>query len=405
MKLLVLTHNYPRFRGDFSGTFIEALSETLQERGHDVTVLAPYDQRFDRAASDHTVRLRTYRYAWPDRLHVMGYMRSTQRDRSLRLSSLLLAPGLFFCGALAALRTARSERPDIIHAHWLLPNGFIAAVASRLLHIPLVVSVPGSDVMVSEANRLFGRMARFTLGEAAAITTNSDDLRGGLLALGAPAHKISLIIYGVDPLAFTPDAGRRAALRARLGIAESVPVVLAVGRLVPKKGFDVLVRAAAAIAAPAHIVIVGDGDQRRELEEMARAGGAGERVHFVGNVPRHELAGYYNVADLLAMPSVRLPVDGLNVSVVEAMACGLPIVASSVGGNPLVVAHGDNGLLVAEGDSAQLAGAINILLNDPAARQRMGRRSRERALQEFSWASLAAAYEQIYRRITSTGKA
>ena len=399
MRVLVLTHNYPRFPGDFSGTFIEALSEAVQAQGHQVTVLAPFDPRFARRSHDHHVHLLTYRYAWPERLHVLGYMRSTRGDRALRLSSVLLAPLLFLFGALAVLRTARRERPDVIHAHWALPNGFLGAVTARLLHIPLVVSLPGSDVFVSGLNPLFLCMARFTFNQAAAITTNSDDLRQAAVGLGAAAEKMRLIIYGVDPKAIAPDRSRRAARRARLGLGADTPLILAVGRLVPKKGFDVLLKAARDIASQAHIVIVGDGDQRAELAALAATLGVSARVHFVGNVPRTELTDYYNAADIFAMPSVRLPVDGLNVAVVEAMSCGLPVVASDVGGNPLVVADGDNGLLVGEGQAEAFAAATNRLLANSVLRQKMGRRSRERVLAEFSWDRIAAEYGEMFSAI------
>lgn len=396
MKVLVLTHNYPRFHGDFSGTFIEALSEAMQARGHDVTVLAPHDARYARRPDDHRVRLLTYRYAWPQRVQTLGYMRSTRDDRALKLGSVLLAPLLFLFGAIATVRAAHRLQPDVIHAHWVLPNGFLGAVAARLLRIPLMVSLPGSDVMVSGMNPLFLRMARSAFGQAAAITTNSEDLRQGAVALGAPEHKLKLIIYGVDPAAIAPDDSRRHELRARLGLSDTTPVVLAVGRLVAKKGFDVLLRAAPAIDAAAHIVVVGDGDQKADLADLAAAPGAAGRVHFAGNVARPDLTAYYNMADMLAMPSVRLPIDGLNVTVVEAMSCELPVVASDVGGNPLVVDDGENGLLVGEGDAAGLAAAINRLLADPALARRMGRRGRERVLQEFSWQRLAAAYEELF---------
>jgi glycosyltransferase involved in cell wall biosynthesis len=399
VRILVLTHNYPRFHGDFSGTFIEALSEAVQAQGCQVTVVTPFDVRFARRPDDHSVDLRTYRYIWPQRLHILGYMRSTQGDRSLHLSSVVLAPFLFFFGALATMRTAVRQRPAVIHAHWVLPNGFLAALAARLLHIPLVVSLPGSDVFVSGMNPLFLRMARFAFAQAATITTNSIDLLEAATALGAAPHKIRLIIYGVDPQAIAPDIAGRAALRARLGIDQDTPVILAVGRLVAKKGFDVLVRALPHIRQPATVVLVGDGAERAALEKLAEELGVRERIHFVGNVPRNELTGYYNTADIFAMPSVRLPVDGLNVSVVEAMSCGLPVVASDVGGNPLVVADGENGVLVGEGDHVALGAAVNRLLADAPLRTAMGRRSRERVLAEFSWQRLAVSYSSLFDEI------
>jgi glycosyltransferase involved in cell wall biosynthesis len=405
LRILVLTHNYPRFYGDFSGTFIEALSEAMQAQGCQVTVLTPFDVRFARRPDDHAVDLRTYRYIWPPRLHMLGYMRSTQGDRSLRRSSVLLAPFMLFSGALATMFTAMRQHPDVIHAHWVLPNGFLGALTARLLRIPLVVSLPGSDVFVSGMNPLFLRMARFAFSQAAAITTNSTDLLEAATALGADPGRIRLIIYGVDPAVIAPDASGRAVLRAKLGIDPAAPVILAVGRLVAKKGFDVLVKALPSIQLPAVVVIVGDGPERATLEGLAERGGVRERICFAGSVPRNELTGYYNMADIFAMPSVRLPVDGLNVAVVEAMACALPIVASDVGGNPLVVNDGGNGLLVEEGDAPALAAAINRLLADPSLRAEMGLRSRERVLAEFSWQNLAAAYRSLFDEVQPTQRA
>jgi glycosyltransferase involved in cell wall biosynthesis len=267
---------------------------------------------------------------------------------------------------------------------------------ARLLHIPLVVSLPGADVFVSSLNPVFLRMARFAFNQAGAITTNSEDMRLAAVHLGADAQKIRLIIYGVDPVEMAPDPSRRAALRARLGLHEDTLVVLACGRLVPKKGFDVLLKAVPAIDPSAHIVIVGNGEQRETLASLAVALRVTERVHFVGNVLRTDLASYFNMADIFAMPSMCPPPDGVNVAVVEAMSCGLPVVASTVGGNPLVVTDGDNGFLVGVGQAGELAAAINRLLANPAQRQAMGQRSRERVIAEFTWPRLAAEYIQLY---------
>ena len=141
MRIGVLTHNYPRFPGDFSGTFVESLCAEFARQGQEVTVYAPDDAAYagGGAASRAPVRLCRYRYAWPARLQRLGYMRSMQSDLALRLEAYALSPLLFAAGIAAVLRDARRRRPDVLHAHWLLPNGYIAAVVSRRLGIPLVV--------------------------------------------------------------------------------------------------------------------------------------------------------------------------------------------------------------------------------------------------------------------------
>ena len=177
MKIGVLTHNYPRFSGDFSGRFVEALSEELVTQGHDVTVIAPWDAAYARTAADHRVRLLLYRYAPRADWHRLGYMRTMRADVALRGRTYLLAPGIFLAGARAALRWTAQERPDVLHAHWTLPNGFMAALAARRYRVPLVVSIPGSDATVAGQNPVFRRMAKFAFDQAGLITANSAALR------------------------------------------------------------------------------------------------------------------------------------------------------------------------------------------------------------------------------------
>lgn len=401
MHIGVLTHNYPRFAGDFSGTFVEALCQEFAAQGHGVTVWAPYDPAFARPLTG-PVTLRLYRYAWPDSLHRLGYMRSMQSDLALRLDSYLLSPAFFASGIATLLAEAKQRRPDVLHAHWLLPNGFIAAVAARRLGIPLVVSVPGSDAQVANKNPLFRAMARFTFRQAGLLTANSESLRDSVVRLGADPAKFDMIIYGTDPAALRPDPSGVDALRAELGIASGVPVVLGVGRMVYKKGFDVLVRALAEPALAQRdlvAVMVGQGDQWAEWQALAESLGVSNRLRWVGNVPKHQIGVYYNLADMLAMPAVSRPADGLNVCVLDAMSCAKPVVGSNVAGNPLAVVDGVTGLLVQEQDAPALAAALARLLDDSSLRLHMGAAGRARIEQELGWPHLARRYVDHFERI------
>ena len=436
MKIGVLTHNYPRFGGDFSGRFVEALSEELVTQGHDVTVIAPWDAAYARTAGDHRVRLLLYRYAPRADWHRLGYMRTMRADVALRGGTYLLAPGLFLAGARAALRWTSQARPDVLHAHWTLPNGFMAALAARRYRVPLVVSIPGSDATVAGQNPVFRRMAKFAFDQAELITANSAALRDVAVGgLGANPAKFDLIAYGVDPNAYLPDPAGTADLRASLGIPPEAIVFLAVGRMVYKKGFDRLLRAVALMAGspygwqianskwpaakndqpsatphlpvgagvspqpPLHLVMVGEGDLWAEWQALGRELGLGERLHWVGNVPANRLGVYYNMADALVMPSVTHPADGLNVTVLEAMSCGRAVVGTSAAGNELAIRDGVNGFLVPEGDDAALAGALATLAADPNLRTRMGAAGRERIETELGWPHLARRYVSHFERL------
>ncbi|MCB0086381.1 MAG: glycosyltransferase, partial [Caldilineaceae bacterium] len=284
MHIGVLTHNYPRFPGDFSGIFIQSLCNELVTQQQRVTVWAPYDIGFEQGSGgvkgdnagpsithspNHpiTPSLRLYRYVWPPRLHRLGYMRTMQADLAMRLEAYLLSPAMFAAGIAKVTRDAHRLRPDVLHAHWLLPNGFIAAVAARRLGIPLVVSVPGSDAQVARANPLFRAMARFAMRQANLLTANSTDLRDAVLEIEpTAASRFDLIIYGTDPQKFGPDKTGVGELQKQWwsrGVEEgpkgaypnaSTPLLpyslspfflLCVGRMAPKKGFDVLIRALA----------------------------------------------------------------------------------------------------------------------------------------------------------------
>ncbi len=151
--------------------------------------------------------------------------------------------------------------------------------------------------------------------------------------LGADPRKFDLIAYGVDPDAYRPDASGVAALRCELNIPPDAFVVLAVGRMVYKKGFDRLLAAAARLTGETgsgiHYVLVGEGDLWAAWQALGRDLGLGERLHWTGNVPSDRLGVYYNMADMLAMPSVTHPADGLNVTVLDAMSCAKPVIGTA----------------------------------------------------------------------------
>jgi glycosyltransferase involved in cell wall biosynthesis len=407
MRIGVLTHNYPRFGGDFSGVFIEALCTELARQGDEVIVWAPDDPSYTRSEPS-TVTLRRYRYAWPRRLQQLGYMRSMQSDMTLRLRNYALSPLLFAAAIWHVYWDARRTRPAILHAHWLLPNGFIAAVVGRLLRIPVVISVPGSDAQVAAANPLFRAMARFALDQAALLTANSAELRDAVLPLGADPARFDLILYGTNPDALQPssagvDALRRRWLDALHWRAAQEPLfVLCVGRMVHKKGFDVLLHALATptlAKRPVVAIMVGNGDEKAAWQEVARVLGISHRVHWAGTVPINEISTWYNAADLLAMPSISKPADGLNVCVLDAMACGKPVVASTVAGNSLAVVHGETGFLVPERDAAALADAIGVLADNPYLRARFGAAGRARLVRDLGWPPLAQRYRAHFARL------
>lgn len=410
MNVAVLAHSFPRFPGDSAGPFVKRLAEAVAARGHRVWALVPFDPALVDDAGG-PLQVRSFRYVVPGRWHRLGYSRTLTRDRGLKLVSYLQAPLYFHFARRALERLVRREGIDLVHAHWILPNGYVAARTAAATGVPYAVTLHGSDVFMAERNPLFRRLARVALAGAAHVTSCSPELRDRLLALapGSDGSKVLLVANGTD-------LGEAEAAAAAVGGAAAPSAadgsrVVAVGRLVDKKGFGYLLAATPAIRErfpSARIVIGGGGELRPQLEAEARRLDVAGAVSFTGDLSHPEVLALIATADCFVMPSVRDPrgnVDGLPVVVLEAMAAGKPVVATAVSGLPLAVADGETGLLVPEKDPAALAAAVTGLLADPERARRLGEAGRARVRAELNWDAVAAVHDRLYRAAVSAASA
>jgi glycosyltransferase involved in cell wall biosynthesis len=403
LNLLFLTQTYPRFEEDVAGPFIRDLARALVAGGDRVTVLAPHAAGLAAEWREPSgLVVRTFRYA-PERWERLGYGRSLRADEAMRGAALVVAPLYALAARRAVRRALAAEAFDLVHAHWIVPN----AVALSRLPVPLAIGLHGSDVFLAE-RRAFRPAVRRALGGAALLTGCSGELVERVCALGFPREAARVIPYGVDAARFTPD-GESGDWRQRFGIGASAPVLLAVGRMVTKKGFQVLAEALPEVLRripAAHVILAGDGDLRDGLEAATRP--MRERVHFPGAVLRDALPALYRAADVFALPAMhdaRGNVDGLPNVILEAMASGLPVVATKVSGIPLAVRSEQEGLLVAEGDPAALGEAIVTLLGDRDRAQALGRAARDRVEAELQWETIAGRYRAAYHRVVGRGLA
>jgi glycosyltransferase involved in cell wall biosynthesis len=396
LDLLFLTQTYPRFEGDPAGPFIRDLARGLVRGGDRVTVLTPHAEGVAAAWEDGGVEVHSFRYA-PERREVLGYGRSLEADERVKGGAALAAP-LYALAARRAVRRQLGRRPfDLVHAHWIVPNGLVAAAAGG--RAPLAIGLHGSDVFLAE-KRGVRTLARWALSRSRLLTGCSPELVDRVRALGFPAERSRVIPYGVDVETFSPDPSRRSLWRERLGIPGTAPLLLGVGRMATKKGFQVLIEILPALLGEfpdLAVVLAGGGDLLDRFREAARPWG--ERVRFPGPVLRDTLPDLYRAADLFTLPAVhdaRGNVDGLPNVILEAMASGLAVVASGISGIPLAVEEGRTGLLVPERDPAALLGALRRLLADPAGARALGEAGRRKALTELTWDAVAARYREGY---------
>jgi glycosyltransferase involved in cell wall biosynthesis len=406
VRIGMITSSYPRFEGDIAGVFVRSLAESVAALGHEVHVLAPYDPALNEPSSD--VQVHRFRYAVGAKWHLVGYAKSLKSDTELKKSVYLVLPLYLTAACWELWRWHRRVKFDVIHAHWVVPSGPAGALISSLTRTPLVVSLHGSDVFMLEQNVLADLAAHWIFARASRVTACSMDLLKRARHHGLPIVKDELLHSAVNTQRFRPDPEASDSLRAHTGIAPNAPVILALGRLVHKKGFEYLVQAIPDIAARfanVKVIIAGDGPLYGELQRLADELGVGEHLMLVGGVPRGDTVRYINMCDIFVVPSVRDHkgnVDGLPLVVPEAMACGKPLVATRVAGIPEVVIHRENGLLVEEKSPRQLAEAIIELLASPGLAERYGAMNRAKAERELTWNKIAKRMVQVYEQATAT---
>ena len=400
MKVGMITSSYPRYVGDIAGTFVRSLAEGIAELGHEVHVLAAYDPLLQEPPSP--VHVHRFRYAPRNSWYQVGYARSLESDVALRKEIYPLLPLYAVAAGGGLYRWHQRVRFDVLHAHWAVPGGAIAAPVAAVTGVPLVVSLHGSDVYLVEKNAPAGWAARGVFRQARRVTGCSADLLERAQRYGLSPARSHLVPYGVDHQLFRRDEAAGYALRDELGIAPGALVIVALGRLVYKKGFEYLVRAMPDIVQrfpQTRVVIGGGGPLRDELQHLAAELGVAQNLIMADTVRWDDTARYFNMADVFVLPSVHDQsgnVDGLPNVLLEAMSCGRPVVASRTAGIPQVVTDGENGLLVEERDHQGLAAAVLQLLSSPDLTRSCGEANRRKAVDELSWRQVAGRMVEIY---------
>lgn len=384
-KLLVLASTFPRSSGDGTPGFVLDLAAE-QAKEFDVTVLTPLVPGAKRAELIGEVKVVRYRY-WPfqQKLADGSILDNLRQNPSLWLEVPWLMLGLYW----AIDRQLRHNKPALIHAHWIIPQGLMSTLLTK--KIPILITAHGGDIYALNGGSL-KNLKLWALERATAITTVNQEMRSQLISWGLPGTKVQVLPMGTDFAKFQNSTQAK------------VPgSVLAVGRLVEKKGFDVLIHAIrngiAQNKLPGDFMlrIAGDGPLRTELEEQAR----GLPIEFMGNQSQSEISRLLASSEIFVLPSrVARSGDreGLPVTLMEAAASSSFVVASKLAGIDELVIDGESGLLVQADDPAQLVEALAAGLADPNLRERLARKLRLSA-QRFDIKTIGSQYNELLRSL------
>ena len=391
MKVCVLTTGFPRFKGDLFGSFILELSKSLRAQGVELEIVAPHAQGVPRREDLEGVAIERFRYMWPDGWQALAYGGGIPTNIRQSWGARLLVP--FFLLGFCWRALGASRQCQLVHCHWTI-SGFVAYWATRLHRRPLVLSVRGSDIHLL-GNGFLGWLNRLTYKWMDAIIAVSEDIARKLEESGVDPQKIRVIYNGVDER-FFPQSQK--AVRTQLDLPLSRFIILFIGLLAPVKGLDILLQTVPLLQEEKPLfLLVGDGPLRAELQRQVEAENMQGQVSFVGARPTAEIPLWLNAADILVLPSYS---EGRPNVVLEAQACGVPVVATRVGGTPELIRDGESGLLVDSGDAGALARAIRRLIDDKDLHRRLGEGGRAQIEDEgLTWESSGAQVKAIYRQL------
>lgn len=371
MRILLLNSEFPPVGGG-AGNASYYLARAFVRDGHQVDVVTSRWGHLPTEESRHGVRV----------FRIPAFRRRSDRSGPFEQLVFILASFLW------CLAFVRRERPDVVLAFFGAPSGIAALGLHWIYQIPYFVSLRGGDVPgfrpydFALFHKLIGPFLHVVWRKAAAVVANSQGLRALAQAFDSSVD-IQIVPNGVAVEDFSPAP--RSWEPARL---------LIVGRIVYQKGIDLLLEALSGLTElPWELDIAGDGPLLPELRAMAEGYRIEERVNFLGWQDKTALASVYRSANLYAYPSRH---EGMPNVVLEAMASGLPVVASRIAGNEELVVDPETGILVPPEDSKALREVLRELLPDPVRRESMGNRGRKRVEEQYTWASAARQYIKIF---------
>ena len=390
LRVLFVTTTYPLRTGDTIPGFVADLARSLV-RHHEVQikVIAPHHPGALKSETVDGIRIERFQYAIPATGQCLAYGSGIPDNLKNLTHAKWQVPGLFAGMAAAVFRNL--DQTDLIHAHWVEP-AFIASMANTFHRRPLVVSVHSLKPKASALHRR-------TLANADRVLFNSWYTLSESRRLGYRSRG-EVIYQGYDDTLF----GSRP--RTKLwDIPPEALVVTAIGRMIEVKGLHVLAAAATKILesrSRVHLVIAGDGPERARIESIVAGNPHRSRIHFPGALSRTQVADLLARSDLFVNPGVidqNGRAEGLGITTIEAMASGLAVVGSRVGGIVETIVDGSTGILVPPGDSNALADAVSELIDDPARRGRLGAAGHALAEERFSWRALSEQVMRVYNAV------
>ena len=364
--------------------FAQKVAEHLVREGHEVDMITGLWDKPD-----------IYTESWNKKHENINgvdiYRTKTVNIRNLKSLSCL------FPIAYKTIKLDKKKDYDVIHSH-IFPAMQSGTIVQKIRKKPHIITVQGGDLVdYEETTAKFGGILKplisWSLKNANLVHAVSTHTQKRAIELGA--KNTIMIPNGVDIKEYEPMPKDK--LREKYGFSQDEQIIISTSRLTPKNGIDYLIKAVSVLKKPdIKLLILGDGDQRPELEALIRDLKLEEIVKLLGYIPRKKVIEYLNIADVFAKPSID---EGFGISFIEAMACKIPIIGTNVGGIPDIIEDGVNGFMVSPKNVDELSNAIMNLLEDEDLKKRVAEASYKTVKEKFSWEIVLKKIDKLYESV------
>ncbi len=396
-KILVLTSTFPRWEKDHEPRFVFDLCLRLSAY-YDLYVIAPHYPGAKLVENHFGLHVRRFRYffsKWETLAYDGGILSNLKRYPW----KYLLVPLFILAEVIAVIRVQRSQRFDLIHAHWLIPQGLVAIITKLFSRSsPILCTSHGGDLF-SLQGRLLQQLKRYTLSHIQALTVVSQAMRESAVCLGISPASVKVIPMGTNLRnCFVPPRDQR-----------RENTLLFVGRLVEKKGVRYLIDAMPNILErhrDASLLIVGSGPEEASLMERTAELGLDGYIRFTGSVGNTQLPELYQSCSIFVFPSVVAEdgdQEGFGLVLVEALGCECTVIATDLPAMKDFILDGETGVIVSQRDSKLLAEKVCYLLDHSKIARSMARRGRQYVLKRYDWDNTVARYKSLIDRLMGVG--
>ncbi len=392
IKICVLTTIYPDSPTSEKHKFVHSLNKELVKLGINVRTITPHSKGCLRRESMDSVVIKRFKYL-PEKYEI-GFVNITELISTSKIGltkGIMMFFGFFFSTLFECLK----DKPDVIHGHWAFPGGYIAYLMSKIFKIKFIVTIHGLNLF--QKFKFLQGMVVNGLNQSSLIIANSSHTKKELIKMGVNENKIIKIYPApnfVEPIKNLEELEK---FRNQFA-SSSDKIILFVGRLDKVKGVEYLIKSIPEITKDkVHLIIVGEGLIKDQLENLAKQLGLEKKISFVGRISDKKLSLLHGISDIFVCPSI---VEPLGLVIPEAMESEIPVVATPVGGIPDIVKHEVNGLLVKEKDPSSIANAIDRIFSDKDLEKKIVMNAKE-TVKEFYPERTAKQHFDILQRLVN----